>query len=486
MNDLTLLQTFYTTGAYLSYPAMKKVMNGVLKDKKVKVIIPDNILDLKIPIRGTLNSIIHKIVVALQYLWHRFKLLSKSYRLRFRSAVKMIIGAYDDRTKRIYILANRSINHQGKIQYLKKKIQETIALFQKKKDELQELLKAHKKQTKRHARVLENARELERLNQLSYFSKEYWSRTEKITNIFHEIEELDKSYFNGSDPAYFDPEDFEFYRERYSLESDNPIGTVKNIRDLQDRISTVEKEAEEIKEDIDKLDEAVPVEEEANRKVIEQLQKLTKCPEYIPLIDEEEEVLLGEVQKEATEENPRPKRSDDYLKMIKEVKHFTGCRDLSYLWVILLNNDDKLDLRIRSWRCDSKGRFSLAFTKPLNLWIDIPDRKGGCVFTLGNNSNRTIHGTLKESHIKIDGGFDSHTYQKIAMVNKKISPAMGGIIFDNPHCVRMPGTCLGITGENIDSFSTMKQTWKTRVTLIPEDYPGGYSAYLDKKFHEAR
>jgi hypothetical protein len=465
---------------------MKKTLQGVLRNGKV-VTIPDNILELKQKSHGAMATLINKIVLLVQYLWLRIKLISKSYRMRFQRAIKEILNAYHERTKQIYLLATKSINHQGKISHLKKSIQEAETELLIKNNLLEELNKKKKNNIKCHSQVLEYTLQLKALSQMSCFTTQYWTtRKTQMHSIFNEIVKLDKNFFDENDPDLFDPSFIEYYQKRYALNAPLPTGIVNDIIKIDRDIKILNEEIQRITTQINDLNLELPKEEEENQAAIEKLESITKIPEYIPIIDDEESALLGETLPLTTIEEPKPQRSASYLQMIKDVKYRTGCRDLCYLWVVLLNNDKDLDQHIKSWQCDENGNFTLELDRTLKFWIDTFDRKGGCIFLFGDNTHHSIKGTLHNSHIKIDQGLDSHCIQKIALVNKKISPSMKGIRFENMHCIKMSATCLGITGENIDSFSNMKQTWKKKVSVIPDDYPGGYSAYLDDKFKQAK
>lgn len=485
MNDLTLIRTRYENGSYLSYPAMKRVMHGTLANK-TKVTIPDNLLALRRKSGGTLSNIISKIVIVLQYLWHRFKLLNKSYRMRFKNRIKVILQAYEEKTKQIYQLANKSINHQGKIAHLKNVIQEVENELLENNRKLQDAEKAHNKKIKQHQLIVGNATELTRLYKLTPFSREYWTCKQKISTLFKEIIELDKEFLWDNNPQNITLHDLDHSLELYSLDAECPVGLVKTIHTMKTQLSALQEENARITARINTLKEELPKEEEDNKAVLEELQTITQIPEYVPIIDEEEGALLGESPVRSTEENPKPERSTTYLQMIKDVRHHTACRDLACLWVLLLNNDKDLDQRIKSWKCDEQGNFSLEFHQPLKLWIDTSDRKGGCVFLLANNHNCTIKGRLKDNLMQFESGLDSQCIHKIAMVNKVVNPKMDDIFYENPHSVKMSATCMGVKGENIDTFTNMKQTWKKKILLIPEDFPGGHTAFLKDKFNKAK
>lgn len=485
-------------------------MDDAFKCPGEKIAIPDHLLDLKTETRNLVMTVWHRVFILMQYLWLRLKLMSKSYKVRFDKAVQTILDAYQERTNNIYLLAIRSINHQGRVVYLKDQIKKSEGEVLKKSQELQTLRSSLSKQiqwrdheVKKHEKVLEIAEAIKKLDEnlsgVTYLVHCFWGSSDynkKIEQYTAAIRKLDSSFFPEEDPKRDLLKGIdhliETYRERsyYGGCMKTITDLNRQIDDLNRNITTLEEAIAQLEEDIEKFTTEIPTTENANKETLAELQKVTKNPDYYPIIDEEEAAMLGEhetssseaSQINATDAPLKPERSPTYLEMIKDLKSHTSCRDLAILWVLLLNNDHELDQHIQSWKCDRKGNFSLELTQPIKLWIDTAERRGGCIFLFGDNATRSVTGVLKRSHIETKEGFDSYCAEKL-LLNKRIRPHMHGIHFQNSNLVKISGTYLGQTGDKDYSFRHLREEWKDKVSLIPEDYPGGHAAYFEEKYN---
>ncbi len=202
------------------------------------------------------------------------------------------------------------------------------------------------------------------------------------------------------------------------------------------------------------------------------------------LIQPADEQQNANVQKkEKQEEKPVVKTS--YQTMCDDIKLKTHNGYLMNLWKALFSNVTDMNAHIKKWSCNSNNKFTIRLKKPLHFWIDT-DRVGGCVFSFGNNRSNIIRGSFERNKIVFDSGFTSYCVENLWLAYKRVEPKMNEIHYIKQNKIEMSGTYWGMTKEHSSSYTKMHKEWSKEVTVIPDNYPGGYKDFLEGKFEQQK
>jgi len=466
MYNKTIIKERYEKSDHLLYPEMVRIINEAMTYPDEEIFIPDDFLDKKFETRSFLHRLITKIRVLALYIWLEIKsAFSSSYTIRFKAAVKKIIKAYDEKIETISKLANKSINAQDKAQYLKKEIDSIEELLVEKALQQSIINRIYVKKLEKKEDLLEKANRLQELTTGGFWSNlTHKNEKERLTN---ELLMLDPS--------------FDCQQILTSLQSQCPI--VTEISMSRNELIRIAEEIQRLQRLHEKLENEKKETEDENNRIIKSLRSITKIEDFIPHIDAEEEKIF----------EPHPPLSDNssidlesvqeqiqFKTMLQDIKAKTSCRDIALLWRSLLNNIPHIESYIDKWEINAHGNFILKLKKPLRLWIDTNDLKGGCIFAFGENTRNIVTGKLSSFHMAFDSGFDSHCIVRIALIKKKISPKIEGIIIENSSSVKVGGTFMGITKWNVKPYSHMNKEWKNKVQHLPDNV--NYNTYLHAKY----
>lgn len=192
----------------------------------------------------------------------------------------------------------------------------------------------------------------------------------------------------------------------------------------------------------------------------------------------------------AEKKEVKPIVKTPYQALCEAIESRTGNASLSRLWKTLFDNatvekERHIDDYFNTWSCDENDKFTIRLKKPLHFWINTA-RVGGCVFSFGNNESKAIRGSFKDNKIVFDSGFTSYCVENLWLAWKRVEPKMNDIHYINKRRIEMSGTCWGMTKSHESTYTDMLKEWSKSVTVIPDDYPGGYKQFLEEKFNEQK
>lgn len=443
MGDLHVIQRRYEKTEHLDFPEMKSLINQLIENPDAEITISDEFLEKRYDKRGILLGVVAKIKITLEYLWQKLKVLfSTSYRARFDKAVSKIIDSFNKKIFTMYYKAIDIINVHDKFKVLLQEI---------------EVLEKGLEQSKLRFEVVKKAVSYLDISEGGFFARLMHST--EINSLKDEILKLDPNF------------------SLQSLSKDQLIIEQQNLLKECDEKTKIR--AQLVKE----RDECKTKSDAA----IKDLESLTNnIDQLFPTLDAMSAIFSSSESVDGIV-SPENNRSPHYLKMLEDIQKHTDCRELKILWNSLLCNFTDLDDRIESWECSEEGDFTLKLHRPLKIWMNVTEPKGGCVFLLGDNEDRKIQGKLNNNEMSFDKESKGFTSKSLYGFLGVVTPTMGGLFFKESSSITaspkiiIPGTYLGQTEKAETPYSELKKVWQNKTHLVLEDDFEEYKNFLKSK-----
>ena len=478
INLNTSIEHYFHNNDHFFYPKLVKTLHEAIDHPEQELILSDDILKDESDQIGLLFYLIDRIRIFALKIWTNIKyFFSASYRKSFDAAAKRISEAYNKKMQRIAQVTQELTRARLELKETTQNKAGTkfrILEIKARISSIQDKIDA--RQTTKD-QIVDKAKDLISIKKEQAKPKSYYTRfinfiytpvPEPVRPEVQEIAEMDPDF-------PLDTLDDNFLGSYEREEGDSPF--IRTIRELRRDKRTAEGELIKAEEKLSS--ESVKVQLAFNR-VVATLKKIeTECFENYFSVDELEPPA-AEVDNSENTQRADPVTISPYQALMRKIstaiKEKTNCQELSILYHALLNRLPQE--AIEDFRVSDNGGFTIKLRKQQGFWQPSKSMVGGAVILLGDEENHEIKGTFSDKKISFERGM--HFYVKQSLLGYILTKTEG-IDFQSRLEVKIGGTYMGQTLWKGKTFKKLRFSWENKGEVVPENYPGGYDAFLRNK-----
>lgn len=478
INSSTSIEHYFHSNNHLFYPKLVKALHEAIENPDQELVIADDLLRDESDQINLLFYLIDRIRIFALKIWTNIKyFFSASFRQSFDAAARRIGEAYDKKMQRIAFLTSELTNARLSLKESEMELAKNSSMIKGLSARVRTLQETITEKERTKDQILDKAKDL--LSQ----KKENAQPKSSFFSFF--------PFFKSQKPVQTLPEESEITE----LDPDFPIDTLND-----DFVGSYEK-GEGNTPFLRALHalkaEKLQVESEINTAMgkmgaaaLKTKAVYEKIVETIRLIETEnfdnyftpEDLEIPTINADGTEETPgTPQESlSPYETKMRgiatAIREKTASQELSILYSTLLRRLP--EQAIEEWNVKENGEFTLKLSKRQAFWQPSKSMTGGAIILLGDAESGTIKGKLVDKKILFDKGMCFYVKQSWLGY---IETTTEGIDFESRLAVKIGGTYLGQTLWKSKTFKKLRISWENKGELVPEEYPGGYDAFLKKK-----
>lgn len=475
INLNTSIEHYFHNNDHFFYPKLVKTLHEAIDNPEQELVLADDILKEESDQIGLLFYLIDRIRIFALRIWTNIKyFFSASYRQSFDATAKRISDAYNKKMQRIAQVTQELTKARLELKETtqnKAAAKSRILEIKARISSIQEKIDA--RQTTKN-QIVDKAKDLISIKKEQAKPQSYYTRF--INFIYAPVPEPARpevQEINEMDPDFpLDTLDDNFLGSYEREEGETPF--IRTIRELRRDKRTADGELLKAEERLNNESGKVLV---AFNRVLATLKKIeTECFENYFTVDELESPVAETDSPEAIQ-RAKPATISPYQalmgKISTAIKDKTNCQELSILYHALLNRLPQET--IEDFRVGEGGEFTIKLRKQQGFWQPSKSMIGGAVILLGDEVNHEIKGRFSDKKITFDKGM--HFYVKQSFLGYILTKTEG-IDFQSRLEVKIGGTYMGQTLWKGKTFKKLRFSWENKGEVVPENYPGGYDAFL--------